>query len=223
LKKAKTKSRIQLNNIYSDGKVITTPIEMVNIDEFGVCTSNYIEIKDEAILKVSYKELMDALVMEIAHKDCGIDREDIDMTLGELGIVSVYSSKYLDSMYEIATYKIILGLKVESTEYRNTENFICDYYGKQIEKIKAGETTYEKAGRSTCNKTMNLITTDLLEELVNENVAGIKLLAVYEDSFELIVKKDKDLIAKVSNIVNKNIIARVFGRKFEFAPDIEII
>lgn len=217
LKKA-NKGKVKVNWTLKGNEITAVPIEIRKIKMFGIQTSDYITLENEAVLSIDYSRLIDMLSFEIAYRDFGFTREDIENKLSDISIVGVYSSDILfdRELIENNTYDITLGMMIDDTPYMSVDKSIkYDYFGNAVETDKF----YRGIVENTRGIAMSIIVQDMLSKVSKNNIK-VEIAGVYEDSVYLILPDGKD--ESTAKLLAEPVIARIFGRRFEVQPVVQM-
>lgn len=201
-----------------DGKFInSSPIEIRKFADFNIQTTDYIDVVDKSVISLDYSKLMDGLALELGYHDLGYTHEEIEDTLGDIGIVAHYESSKLGKLLEERNYRILYNLRIEDSDYLLPDKKgINDYYGETVK----DKISYIEALDSTSRKSMSIIVTEILSEALS-NKYEVQLVGVYEDSLVLLVPHDLDA-KTIGKQLAKAQVVRIFGRKFAFEPAVQI-
>lgn len=214
-------SQLGLRFFIENRKIKSIPFETKKIDYFDIETTDYIE-NNKIIINIDYSKLMDNIAFEMGYRDFSFEHNalEIEELLKDVSIIGVNDGKVVndirldwvgnDRIYNY--YKCLIA----NTRYRtlNKKNY-TDYYGNVI----VNDLEYRGVLESTMNYTMCIIVYSILNELYEENIKDIKLLAVYDSSLVLMADS-----SKYNNIaaIHRAVCVRLFGRYFKFLPEVKI-
>lgn len=197
-----------------DNNVIRSyPIEMKNIPEYGMYTTDYINLGTDQMISLDYSSLADIIAFEIMFKDLGEDHSSIEEKLKDVGIVTVTKCSAITKYFNESPYKLSKMLKISDSPYLvpGTENII-DYFGRT--EFPAKE--YRDVVSYSCKCVMAFIVEALLKKC-SANKIKVSLCGVFETGIYLMTNKDVD-----KDELGEAIYVRVFGRKLEVVPKIQI-
>lgn len=212
------KGKVKVNWTLSGNEITSIPIEIRKIKMFGIQATDYITLENEAVLSIDYSRLIDMLAFEIAYRDFGFTGEDIENKLSDISIVGVYSSDILfdRGLIEENTYDVTLGMMIDDTPYMSVDKATkFDYFGNAVETDKF----YRGIIESTREIAMSIIVQDMLSKVSKQNIR-VEIAAVYEDSVYLILPDGKD--ESTAQLLAEPVVARVFGRRFEVQPIVQM-
>lgn len=199
-------------------RIKTYPIEIRRLHEFNLQVTDYYKVENQKVIFADFSELMDLLALELAHRDLGYSEAFIEARIGDLSPCREYYGMILTKRGLIYPYLYwrIMGLIINDTPYRFDEtNEIFDYYG---ELLKA-DGTYRSMMESSANKTMALLTENVLEEADKQHIK-VKVAGVYEDSMVLLSPVNGG--AQMAEILSEEIVVRILGGYFSVIPKVEI-
>ena len=211
----KKRSSVDIKWVYKDGIVKSTPIELINIEEYGVYLTDYVEVDNEKMVYLSYKDVSEILAFEIMHRDLGYTDKEMEELLKDVGIVVVYKAEELTKHFREKPHMLSKVLKIEKSAYIDRETgCINDYFGTK--QFNMG--WYKDVVEYTCKHAMAIILENLLHSMYVSKVK-YKLVSVSDVGIHIkINKKDIDKIVEQ----DKGVVVRSLGRKFLVEPDISI-
>ena len=203
--------------VLSGNKISALPVEIRKIKMYDIRATDYIIKKNEAIMYLDYTELLNIIAFEISYKDFGVNEEDIEDKLKDIGIITQYKSEVLKSVLtECGTFDKMLNMRVEDTIYMSSDKkSLYTYYMDKV----LSDKTYRKVAEETAYTTMSIITQNLLSRASSLGL-GIKLGGVFEDSIVIILPDGRN--ARIESELNISVIVRAFGRKFVVEPKIQV-
>lgn len=211
LKRAK-RGVVEVKWVVDNGTIKSYPIEMKDIPEYGILTTDYIDINKGKLLHLDYSELSDIIAFEMMYRDLGETNRTIEEKLDQIGIVAVNESKELTKHFTGSPYKASKVLPVEKSPYLTPDNNkILDYFGV----CEFDADTYKKAVSYSCRYAMAII----LESMIKENAIlanKIKICGVFDTSIYLLMDEN------MKDRLTDSICVRAFGRKFEVVPKAQI-
>lgn len=205
---------------YAEGKGLRSyPIEVRDIEEYGIHFIDYIkaDIQKNKIMRIDYTTLANLIAFEMMHRDLGYSAKDIELILKDIGIISINNPSVL--LKEIHKEHINSYMLSKITK-ANSSPYILLGYRKMTDYFNIGEysiNSYKDAVESSCKHAILLILERTLEKLIKEGIE-YSICAVTNTEIELIfnVKKDVDISIAESAVL------RIFGRRFEVRPKIQI-
>lgn len=217
LKRA-VRGSVKVNWDLKGNEITSIPIEIRKIKMFGIQTTDYIVLENEAVLSIDYSQLIDMLSFEIAYRDLGFTQKDIENKLSDISIVGVSSADILfeRDLVENNTYEVTLGMMIDDTPYMSPDKTIMlDYFGNDLETDKY----YRSIIENTRSIAISIIIQDMLNN-VNKYGLKVEIAGVFEDSVCLILPDGKD--ERTARLLAEPIVARVFGRRFEVKPKVQM-
>lgn len=202
--------------MFTDGKkIFSKPIDLKKIDTFNILGTDYINISNKNLMVISYRKLINALAFDASYLDLGVTLDEVEKELEELGIINIYPDDKLNTLLDDIKYEYIMSMIVGETTYTsvNRQHF-TDYFGDKVKNTDK----YSDIIRQTSNRIMTIIVDDILNK-AKENNIEFKIAAVHIDSIAFVI--DKEQVKKVDKL-NLNQVVQIFGRKFEFKPEVEI-
>lgn len=212
---------------YGDGdgyELTQYGVETDNYYDYDIYFRDYIKAKDdEKVVSIEYRELADALALELMYRDIGETHDTIEKKLDGYGIVGIYDIKDLfrelktkNKLYELSSKKIINSspyIRADGksvTDYFNIIDVIIDKYGR---------TRYRKVVEFSVRHAI-LISLLELQERLNKEQIQFKVSTITEFGIDLVVNDRTD--KNINKIIDVTMVVRVFGRKFEIKPRVQI-
>lgn len=217
LQKYSEMGTIQLSWNTKDKLIKSSPIELLNVIEYGVNAVDYVDIYDEKIVSVDYKRLADVIAYEMMIRDLGETIESMEEKLKDLGIFMIYSSDELAKYFDKSPYLLSKLLRVSESPYLNHDTRkLKDYFG---EKEFPGDT-YRQAVDYSCKRAMAIVVDQILKKIKENKIPG-KLLSINSTEVCFIVTGDIDDDILI-NAMGEKVCIRAFGRRFEVVPEVQI-
>lgn len=200
----------------TDNVIKSYPIELIDIPNLKIHSTDYIKLDKEKIVFLDYKQLVDIIAFEIMHRDLGEDHKSIESLLTDIGIVGIRDCDILTNYFKEDMYRVSKFLRVSDSPYLIPgTKYILDYFGKK--EFKA--TTYEEVVFYSAKEALSLVVESMLKKC-KENSIEIKLCSITDLGIYLIVNGNiKDSLWE---IIKENVYVRAFGRNFEVKPSITI-
>jgi hypothetical protein len=202
-----------VNWVYSDGKVAARPFPLKDLSKFGIDVMDYIVVENiKQVYLVDFIGLCDIIAFDIMFRDLGYTFREIEEKLSDIGLVSTYSSSYIESIFtECKPYKLSLELKTENPPL--TEDNPKEVYGYFVHKrYKAGY--YKDVVRGSCREAICLVLCKYIEAVI-QNEISTELCYIDETRLAFKVGKSVDIDRLLDSVS-----IRTFGRQFEVVPKI---
>lgn len=223
----KSTTFLDISWFMEDGLAKAYPLELKYYPEYCIDAINYITTSSsEKVVEISYSGVADLIAYEIMHRDIGdINDENIDITMSEIekrlddiGIISINDFSILKERFfkSYSPYKYSKMFKVNESPYIDLDKKkIKDYFGHKEFDI---DKYYDVVDYST-KHAMALIFKGLTETKLLNNF-NWKLVAINNDRIVLILNVDDDF--NIEERLSNSVVVRVFGRRFEVAPEIKV-
>ena len=219
LEKLKTKvlpsnSSVRIAWGLQDNNVVSSNASIRQFKRYNVQAIDYVvPVEGSYIVTVDYSEVLDALALEMAHRDIGVETTDIEKSLANINIFGVNDIQILKDLdiFESGLFEDSKGLKMEDSSYKGLKGAIS-YYGYSLGK----EETYKRAMEETAKVTTNIILKELLDKVAvnmranKSDEKAFKLLGVYENGFSFMIDDTKLMGDAIDSVA-----VRIFGRTFE--------
>lgn len=202
--------------VLNGNKVESIPIEIRDVKMFGINVNDYIRVGDKRIITIDYSSVLDLMTFEISYRDFGYTMDEVEDKLKGLSSLAVYPMSKIEELLDKNEYEVGLSLMVEDTPYisvdisGNNKNDMYDYFGNLVDESKY----YTNMLKSSRDIIMSIILTNILGRIL-EAGKGVEILGVFESGISLRVDSD------ISKLID-TVVIRVFGRKFEVEPKVEI-
>lgn len=224
LEKLKTKVLPSNNSVriawgIQDNTVVSSNASIKQFKRYGIQAIDYIiPTEGNYIVTVNYSELLDAIALEMVHRDIGMETTDIEEALKEINIFGINDIQILKELeiFEDGLFEDAKGMKVEDSIY-NGEKGLISYFGWNVGK----EETYKKAMEDTARIATNIILKEVLDRVAvnirahHDGLKQFKLIGVYEDGFSFMV----DDMSVLGDVI-ESVAIRIFGRTFEIKTKI---
>lgn len=193
----------------------SSPIEMINIPEYNVFSTDYINLDSEIMIHLDYTELSDIIAFEMMHRDLGETHETMEEKLKDVGIIAINDSSVITKHFtDNSIFELSKSLLISDSPYIvHGRNRIVDYFGRSEFKLNR----YKDVVSHSCKSVMALIVEYILNKCVSNGVK-FKLCNISDTGIYIIVNSYKEL----ENQLYENIYIRTFGRKLEVVPKIQI-
>ncbi len=198
----------------------TYPIEVRNIEEYGIYFVDYLKAKEnQKIVRLEYTDLANLIAFEMMHRDLGYSNYNMEERLKKIGIVGVYDIRdFLDNIEkdERDTYKLSKMLGIENSPYlRADRKKITDYFN--IKEFNA--KLYREAVEYSCRHAMMLVLEKTMNNLYNSKLK-FSLCAITNTEIDIIFEDVNSL--NIDEKLVESVIVRIFGRRFEVKPKIQV-
>lgn len=217
IRKKANKSTISLDWTVINNKVVARPFEMRKIDMLDINTTDYVVLDDKTLVNIDYSDVINAIALELGHRDFCLDSSDIEKRLKDISIISVNDINILKErgILEDDMAVALMSSRIEDTPYRSDDtNERYDYFGNNV-----GEgTDYRDMIESSINCAMQKLVYNTFNTASQIGI-DIYVCGVYENSMAFIMDNDK-VEALKNKLENDKVTIRVFGRKFEVTPKI---
>lgn len=215
IKKAGDKS-IKINWSLNDNIVKSYPIEMKSIPEYGIYTTDYINLENNKMVYLDYAELADIIAFEMMYRDLGETNDTIEDKLSGIGILSISESSELTKYFTDSPYELSKLLRVASSPYLVPgENKMVDYFGRKT----IDTDRYREIVSYSCRCAMAFIVEALMKK-ASSNGLKIRLCGVFDTGVCLIVPEKENV--DIQKEVAEAVYIRTFGRKLEVKPKVQI-
>lgn len=212
-------NRIKVYWTLREGKLVTAPFDLQNMRWLGLDSTDYILKRDDRTVVVSYKDLWNALSIQLAHRDLDVETKDIDLKLSKLGC-RMQGIDSIDKLFECAeidnAYNQASGLKIYDTPYcsKLRGSGYLDYFGGKLK-----SNNYKEMIDRSIDRMMNIIITESLDKINWEESDDVEFIGVFEDR---IYYNTSLATSEIEAKLAESIAIRLFGRMFEIKPEIEI-
>ena len=173
-------------------EVYTAPFRMCEVQEFGICTTDYIVLDGNTIVTYDFSKALDAMAFEMCKLDMGYTWDGLE---GALVLADVVGDNIFENTIEPlldgGEYRAAKNLAVYDTDYKMPSGELLNYYGTAVEhgaavNFKRGKVrAYGPAIMSSARHAGAIITSAMLGNLKNK--WGASLIAVYEDKLQFVV------------------------------------
>lgn len=215
LSKKADKESITINWGLDKNVIRSYPIEIKNIPEYKIMSTDYINLDNQKMICLDYTELADIIAYELMYRDLGETNEAIEEKLKNIGIITVNNSNKINSLYDgESPYKLSNITYIESSPYLIPDDEeIQDYFGNK--RFKA--TSYREVVSYSCRSAIAII----LEELLRRQTSTkFKICGVFENYLYLMVGNNMTQ-NQINNLV-ESVCIRAFGRKIEVKPKVQV-
>ena len=185
------------------------PVDFRAKPELGVDSLNYIDRRTDKMLFIDCTDVCRAIAFSGMFRDLGYSNIDIENMLSEVGITALYPFSLVEDIIPENILEISEGLKIGDSPY------ICSYDMNIISyfNIALDAKTYDDVVRADCKYAVTLI---LLEILLESEKSQLKLeMCRLSRNGIYIMMKDANKIALAKERLEKEVMVRLFGRKFE--------
>lgn len=199
-----------------NGCFMTAPFRLQSMRWLGLDTTDYILKRDDRTVAVSYKDLWNAMAIQLAHRDLDLDTKEIDLSLSRMGC-RIHGIDSIDKLFKCTidnAYNSAVELKILDTPYCSKSGYIKyrNYFGENIK-----TNNYREAIDSSLDLITSIIINETLDDL---NLTDeVEFIGVFEDR---IYYNTSMSTSEINEKLAKNIGIRLFGRLFEVKPIVEI-
>lgn len=200
----------------SDETIKTVPVQLLNMRWCGLDIIDYTFKTDEHTVAVSYRNLWDVMAFIIAHEDFGYTMQDVEAIIKDCGIMAINDGAIMSELVDEYRYNDLNVMMIGKSVYVNKgEDGVVakDYFGNVVEDV-----SYKAILQSSIKKMMNCIVDGVLNSLPKGDF-NIEFLGLFEDRLYFNTNMDKINIRK---LLGQSVIIRMFGRYFEFQPNVKI-
>ena len=193
-----------------DRAIVSSGISIKQFKRYRIQAVDYIiQEAGSCMVTVDYSDVLDAIALEMVHKDIGLDTAGIEEKLKEVNIFSVNDIQVLKDLdiFESGLFEDSKAMRVDDTSYTN-DGELLSYFKVPVGKVEE-LSTYRKAMEETARAVTNIILKSVLEN-VDKATSNFRLIGVYENGFSFSIN-DSSLLDKMID----NVAVRIFGRTFE--------
>lgn len=208
---------IELKWALRGNEILSAPIEVRKIPQFGIQTTDYITLDSgNKLLSYNFSKVLDIIAFEITHRDFGFSTEAVEKELSHISSVMAYSCDELNSLMEWSEYRYSITMMIGDSPYMSADKkTVRDYFGNPLDTDKY----YRSVIESSREIAVDIIVQNLLGRAQQKRLQ-VYLAGVYEDSIYFIVP---DSVAEVATQdFMESVVIRAFGRKFEVPPRIQL-
>ena len=207
-------------NYIDDFGLKTYPIEVRNIEEYGVYFVDYIKAtENQTILRLDYTELANLISFEIMQRDLGYSDRIMEERLKDIGITGIISSKEFLKRIEKEdrnTYERSKELEVINSRYlREDKRKITDYFNIK----EFNSKMYREVVDNSCRHAMMIVLEKLMQNMQNSNMK-FSLCAITNTEIDILFEDVSS--DKIDDKIIESAVVRVLGRRFEVKPKIQI-
>ena len=220
---------VPMNWRFSGNKLVSSPIGMVNIPEYGIISADYFKPDSGYTVRISMQDIADAIAYEISYTDFKDGDnyetfESIDHKLKDASIIGIAPISILKSVYlEDSPYIHSRSKKIGNSNYYDKRNKkMQDYFYEDVEQSQ----TYNTVVEQSCIKASSIVANELSRK---KEVRGMcrktlfRLLSVSAREITFNIDTSEELLNEWERKFKETgITIRAFGRTFGYKPEITI-
>lgn len=215
LHKRSLRGTITTNAILDNGIIKFYPVEIMSYPEYDIYAADYIQLTNEVMIHVEYKQLADIIAFELMCRDLGETSDSIEDKLKDIGIIKIHNCEELTKYFEDSPYQLSKILRVGESPYLNSnKKMIYDYFGNVFKADR-----YYEVVRSSCRYAMSFVVESILSKIVP---IGLKVHIASVDETGIYLVADKSVEQTITRIVSESVNVRSLGRQFEVQPSITV-
>lgn len=223
----KLKSKIGVNGEYQmtwqfkNWKLYGYPLDIRHFEAYNVKASDYIILNKYNMIRLNYRKLFELIAFEMMHRDLGYESSDIEEMLKNIGILAISDSNIFNEIIKtdepLSMSKIY---RIGNSIYATADGKLSyDYFGTIAEEDKSFKSGYYKdCVERSVDIAICILTKSIIDALALNKIR-FQICSLNEDGLYFMVDNTKNL--EMSKIF-ESVAVRVFGRKFEVKPEIEI-
>lgn len=220
---------IPMNWEFSGNKLISKPIQMINLPEYDIISADYFKPDSGYTVRIALDDIADAIAYELSYTefsdvDTNETFESIDKKLDNASIIGIVPIELLKSVYlEERPYIHSRSKTIYDSSYFDRRNKkMQDYFYEDVEQSE----TYNIVVEQSCIKAASIIANELSRKkqvrfMCKKN--PFRLLSVSAREITFNIDASEELLNEwESNFKETGIVIRVFGRNFGYKPEITI-
>lgn len=222
----KLKSKINSDEEYSmiwaldNWKIKAYPIPIVNYPNYGIKASDYIEVGKNKVIRLNYIEVFQLIAFEMMYRELGYSTEDIEKKLKDVGISVISGAEIVKEFIDEDAINFSQVCKISSSPYASEDGSLAwDYFFTAMDESRAFEKKrYKEPVERSIDVAIDIIAKQIMDNFILNKVK-FQICSMSADGLYFLIDDiDNDKIYEIAEPV----IVRIFGRKFEVKPKIEI-
>ena len=206
---------------FANWKIYSYPMGLRHFPEYNIKASDYIVIGKQSLIRIDYREAFRLIAFEITHRDFGVESEDIEEGLKDVGLLTISNIDLIQRYYnEEDPLKMSKVFRIGDSQYASKNgNLSYDYFGTALDDGEPFTSGYYRdcVGRSI-DVAICIIVKQLIDAFVNNGIY-FQICSLSEDGLYFLVENQQT--KNVQDCI-ENIVVRAFGRRFEIQPGVEI-